>query len=107
GRRGRRYEQEVALDDCGGDVAELAAVVLGVVAQHLEGAVGGRRVPGHQDAFGLFDQRAAAECSLQVLVLGEALQGDVDRALQLVGGGVDDVGEDAALGRLVDVGGVA
>jgi hypothetical protein len=29
---------------------------------------------GHQDAFGLFDQRAAAECSLQALVLGEALQ---------------------------------
>ena len=30
-------EQEVALDDRGGDVAELAAVVLGVVAEPLEG----------------------------------------------------------------------
>jgi hypothetical protein len=97
----------MALDDRGGDIAELAAVVLRVVAQHLEGAVGGRRLAGHQDAFGLFDQRAAAECSLQALVLGEALQGDVDRALQLVGGAVDDVGEDAPLGCLVDVGRVA
>lgn len=37
-------------------------------------------------------------------VLGEPLQGDVDRALQLVGGGVDEIGEDAALGRFADVG---
>ena len=49
---------------------------------------------------------AASEGSLQAVVFGEALQGDVDRALQLLGGGVDDVGEDAALGRLVDVGGI-
>src|SRR5581483_10530379 len=91
----------------GCDVAELAAVRLGVFTQHLEGAVGGRRVAGHQYPFGLFDQCAPAERSLQVLILGKALQGDVDRTLQLVGGAVDDVGEDTALGRLVDVGGVA
>ena len=71
----------MAFDDGGGDVAEFVAVVLGVVAQHLEGAVGGRRVAGHQDAFGLFDQSAPAECSLKVLVLGESLQGDVDLAV--------------------------
>ena len=41
--------------------------------------------------------------ALQAVVFGKALQGDVDRALQLLGGGVDDVGEDAALGRLADV----
>jgi len=37
------------------------------------------------------------------VILGKALQGDVDRALKLLGSRVDDVGEDAALGRLVDV----
>ena len=41
----------------------------------------------------------------EALVLAEALERDVDRALQLVGRAVDDVGEDAALGGLVDVGG--
>ena len=40
------------------------------------------------------------------MVLREALQRDVDRALQLFGRRVDDVGEDAALRGLVDVGGV-
>jgi hypothetical protein len=97
GRCGRRYEQEVAFDDGGGDVGELAAVVLGVVAQHFEGAVGIGRMAGHQDALCLLDQRATAERALQAVVLGEPLQGDVDRALQLFGAGVDDVGEDAAL----------
>src|SRR5579862_3894071 len=37
----------------------------------------------------------------------EAIECDVDRALQLFGGGVDDLGEDAALGRLAHEGGVA
>ena len=36
----------------------------------------------------------------------EPAQGDVDRALQLLGPGLDDVGEDAALGGLAHVGGV-
>ena len=80
--------------------------MLGVVAEAFEGVVGADRVAGHQDAFGLFDQGAPAEGSLQRLVLAEALEGDVDRALELVGGAVDDVGEDAAFGGLVDVGGV-
>ena len=74
----------MALDHCRRDVAELAAVVLGVVAQHLERALGVDRVPGHEDALRLLDQRAAPEGSLQALVLGEALQRDVDRALQFL-----------------------
>ena len=63
-------------------------------------------VAGHQDALGLLDRGAAPEGALEVVVLGEALQRDVDRALQLLGSAVDDVGEDAALGRLADVRGV-
>jgi hypothetical protein len=39
----------------------------------------------HQDALCLFDQGAASEGSLQAVVFGEALQGDVDGALQLAG----------------------
>src|SRR5579884_1135989 len=81
--RRRRKEQEVALDDCRGDVAELATVVLGVVAQHLERPLGSCRVAGHQDPLRLFDQGAAPERPLQGLVLAESLERDVDRALQL------------------------
>jgi hypothetical protein len=40
-------------------------------------------VARHQDALRLLDQGSPPECSLQVVVLGEALEGDVDRALQL------------------------
>ena len=72
----------------------------------LEGGVGADRVPRHEDALRLLDHRTAPEGTLQALVLGEALQRDVDRALQLVGAAVDDVREDAALGGLVDVGGI-
>ena len=53
-RRGRE-EQEVAFDDGTRDVAEFAAVVLGVVAEHFEGLVGVDRVAAHEDAFALFD----------------------------------------------------
>jgi hypothetical protein len=42
----------------------------------------------------------------EVVVFGEALQRDVDRALQFFGSPVDDVSEDASLGRLMDVRGV-
>jgi hypothetical protein len=48
----------VVFDDGGGDGAGLAAVVVGVVARRLEGAVGGCGVAGDQAAFGLFGQRA-------------------------------------------------
>src|SRR5581483_785487 len=96
-RRRRGKKEQVALDDGGGDVAELAPVVLGVVAQHLERTVGVDRVAGHQDAFRLLDQRTAPERPLQALILAEALERDVDRALQFLRGTVDDVGEDAPL----------
>jgi hypothetical protein len=39
------------------------------------------------------------------VVLREPLEGDVDRALELLGVAVDDVGEDATLRRLSHVGG--
>ena len=44
---------------------------------------------------------AAVEGPLQALELGEAAQGDVDRALQLFRPAVDDVGEDTARCGLV------
>jgi hypothetical protein len=66
-------------------------------------AVGVNRVSGHQDAFRLLDQSSSAECSLELLILGEPLQGDVDRALKLGSISVHDVGEHAALCRFADV----
>ena len=62
---------------------------------------------GHEDPLCLFDHGTPPECSLQALILAEALKRDVDRALQLVGIAVDDVREHAALGGLMDVGRVA
>ena len=76
----------MAVDYGGGDVAEFAPVVLGVVAELLEGLVGVDRVAGHQDALCLLDLGAPPECALEALVFGEALEGDVDCALKLVGG---------------------
>jgi hypothetical protein len=64
-------EQEMALDDRLGDVDELSAVGLRVVAEHLERLVGGERMPGHQDALCLLDRRSPAEGALEALVLGE------------------------------------
>jgi hypothetical protein len=97
----------VAVDDRLGDVDELAAVVLRVVAQHLERAVAGDRVEGHQDPLRLLDLRAASERPSQAVILSEPLEGDVDRALQLFGGGIDDVGKDTPLGRLANVSGIS
>ncbi len=48
--------------------------------------------------------RRPPERALEALILPEALQRDVDRALQLLGRAVDDVGEDAARRRRADVG---
>jgi hypothetical protein len=78
-----------------------------VGAKHLERPVLVDGVACHQDSLRLFDDRPPTECSLEALVLGEALQRDVDRALQLLGVGIDDVGEDAAPRRLMDVGGIS
>src|SRR5471032_2326332 len=99
-----RRKENVALDDRLGDIDELASVGLRVTSQQFEGLVRGNRVASHEDALGLLDRRPPPESALQALVFGEPLQGDVDRALELVGGSVDDVGEDAALGGLVDIG---
>ena len=75
----------MALDDCRGDVHELAAIVLGMVPEHFESSVGVDAMACHEDPLGLFDRGAAPEGPLEVLVLGEALQCDVDGALQLLG----------------------
>ena len=77
------------------------------LAQHLERARLVEIVALHQDALGTLGQRAAPERSLQVVVLGEAAQHDVDRALPVLDVGVVDVSEDAPLGRLLDELGIA
>jgi diguanylate cyclase (GGDEF)-like protein/PAS domain S-box-containing protein len=94
----------VAVDNRSRDVAELLAAVLGVLAKQGERCVGVDAVPGHQDAFRLLDDGSPPEGALQILVLGEALKRHVDRALQLLGRGVDEIGEHPALGRFEDVG---
>ena len=63
-------------------------------------------VPSHEDPLCLLDRRAAPKGALQAVVLRESLQRDVDRARELLRRAVDDVREDAALRRLVYVGGV-
>ena len=77
-----------------------------MVAKHLERTVCIDSVSGHQDPLRLLDRRAAPERTLQAVVLREPLKRDVDRARQLLRRAVDDVREDAALRRLVYVGGV-
>ncbi len=74
-----------------------------MVPEHVERAIGIERMASHQDAFGLLDQSAPAEGALEALILGEPLQGDVDRALELRRISVNDVGEDAAPGCFVHV----
>jgi hypothetical protein len=96
----------MVVDDRLGNVDQLVAVVLRVVAQHVERTIGVDPVAGHQDALCLFDRSAATERALQAVVVGKPLQGDVDRALQFLGARVDDVGEDPALGGLVNIGGI-
>ena len=111
GRAGRRSaagwwrgQEQMAIDDRLRDVRDLVPAALRVLAQYRERPVGIHSVTGHHDPLRLLDHRPAAERALQALVLREALQGDVDRALQILGVALDDVGEDAAPGRLVDVG---
>ena len=77
--------------------------MLGMLAQRLEGVLGGDRVAGHQDAFCLLNHCSTSECALKVVVLGEALQRDVDRALEFHGIVVENVCEDTTLGRFADV----
>ena len=94
----------MTLDDRLRHVDQLPSIALRMGAEHLERPLLVDRVTRHQDAFRLLDHRPTAERSLQVLIFSEALQRDVDGALQLLGVGVDDVREHATPGRLVDVG---
>ena len=68
-------------DESLGHIDKLAARPPGVSPQHVERLAFVERVALHQDALGTFDQGAASEGSLEVLILGEASQNDVDRAL--------------------------
>jgi hypothetical protein len=72
--RNPRQQQEVAVDDRLGDLDEFVAVVLRVVAQHLERPVGVYSMAGHQVPLRQLDRRPAAERALQAVILGEALQ---------------------------------
>jgi hypothetical protein len=92
-----RDKQKVTLDDGNGDFADLAPVVLRVVSRHLERPLSVDRVAGRENALRLLDQSAAPERSLETLVLAEALQRDVDRAVELLWRAINDVGEDSAL----------
>jgi hypothetical protein len=92
----------VAVDHCGRDVDELPVRRARVLSEELESRRLVNRVAFHEDALRTFGDGAAAEGAFEIVVFGEAAQHDVDRALPVLGVGVGDVGEDAALGRLFD-----
>jgi hypothetical protein len=100
----RGEQQQVALDDGLGHIDEPSPCVLGVGAKHLERPLLIYRVARHENPFRLLDYGSPAERSLKALELREPLERDVDCALELLGSGIDDVGEDTALGCLVNVG---
>lgn len=56
----------------------------------------------HQDPLGALRDGSTAEGAFEIVKLGEAPQHDVDRVLPVLGFGVGDIGEDAALGGLFD-----
>jgi hypothetical protein len=95
-------QQGVAVDHSGGNVDQLAVGGARVVAQHLKGSRLVYRVALHEYPLCALGDGATPERALQVVVLGEASQDDVDRALSVLSVGVADVGEDAALGGLLD-----
>src|SRR5690348_14176301 len=98
-----RYEQQVAVDDCFSNVDDLAPRLLGMLPEQIESLVTVDGMTGHQDSFCLLDQGTASKCALKAVIFREALQRDVDCALQFLGRSVDDVREDPSPGRLVDV----
>jgi hypothetical protein len=75
-------------------------------AEQLERRIRGDALAGHENPLRLLDHGPPAECTLQALIFGEALQRDVDRACELLRVVVEDVREDAALRSFMDVGGV-
>ena len=60
-------------------------------AEEFEALLVGQRVAFHEDALGPLDHGAAAEGAFEVVVVGEPFQGDVDRALELLGVAVGDI----------------
>jgi hypothetical protein len=88
----------MTVDHRGGDVDQLAVGGARVVTKHLERGRLVHRVAFHEDALGPLGDGPVPEGPFQVLVLGEAAQDDVDRALPILGVGVADVGEDASCG---------
>jgi hypothetical protein len=52
------------VDEVGGDVAELAVLVLRGPHEHLERLVGGAATSGHHHALGLLDDRAASRAAV-------------------------------------------
>ncbi|HET6172463.1 MAG TPA: hypothetical protein VFD90_07655 [Gaiellales bacterium] len=66
-----------------GDVDELVPPAAGVVAHHRERLALTDLMPLHQDALGTLGLRAAAEGTLEVVILGEAAQRDVEGAFSL------------------------
>ena len=95
----------MALRDRLRHVDQLLAVPLRVRLEQSERGVGVDAVSLHEDSLGLLDDGPAAERPLQVVELGEAPKRDVDCALQFCGflSIQDDVGEDTALGRFVNI----
>jgi hypothetical protein len=96
----------VAVDDGVCHVEELPVRRACVLAEHRERTLFVDRMTFHQDAFGSFSDGTASECALQILVLGEAAEHDVDRALPLFAVPVGDVREYASLGGLPDERGI-
>jgi hypothetical protein len=92
----------VGVADCLGDADQFRIGAAGVVSEHFEGGMLVDSVALHKDALGALGDRAAGECAFQAVVFGEAAKGDPEGALELFGLAVDDVGEDADLGGLVD-----
>src|SRR5436190_8362206 len=98
-RRGRVWllrQQAVTVDHCRGNVDELPVRGTRLLTQQLEGRRLIDRVAFHEDALRTLGDGAAAEGALEIVVLGEAAQDDVDRALPVDRLGVGDVGEHAA-----------
>ena len=92
----------MSVDDRGREIHELAVIDTRLLAQHVKRRLLVDPVALHQDALGPLDQRAAPEGSLQIVILGEAAQHDVDRALPVIDVLVVDMREHTPLGRLVD-----
>ena len=89
-----------------GDMDELLPAMTRMVAQHGECLPLVDLVALHQDPLGALGLCTAPESALQVVIFGEAAERDVESALKLLGGAVDDVGEHASLGSLVHERGV-